>query len=39
VVGKRGRRVSMVPKCVPLYVIAKMIFDETIPGMGEGEVK
>jgi hypothetical protein len=39
VVGKRGRRVSLMQKCVHLYVIAKMISDETIPGMGEGEVK
>jgi hypothetical protein len=39
VVRKRGRRVNMVQKCVHLYVKAKMIPDETIPGIGEGEVK
>jgi hypothetical protein len=39
VVAKRSRRVSMVQKCVYMYVKAKMIPDETIPGMGEGEIK
>jgi hypothetical protein len=29
----------MVQKCVHLYVKAKMIHDETIPGIGDGEVK
>jgi hypothetical protein len=39
VVGKRGRRISMVQKCVHLYVKAKMIPDESIPGMAEGAIK
>jgi hypothetical protein len=38
VVGERGRRVNMVQKCVHLHVKAKMIPDETIPGM-RGERK
>jgi hypothetical protein len=31
--GKGGRRVNIVQKCVHIYVNAKMIPVETIPGM------
>jgi hypothetical protein len=34
VVRKEGRRVNMVQKFVHMYVNAKMITVETIPGMG-----
>jgi hypothetical protein len=37
---KGGRRVSMIPKkCVNMYVNAKMIPVEIIPGMGVGRDK
>jgi hypothetical protein len=36
VVGKRGSGVNMVQKCIHMYVNAKMMPVETIPGMGVG---
>jgi hypothetical protein len=36
VAGKGGRRVNMAQKCVHMYVNAKMIPVETIPGIEEG---
>jgi thiosulfate reductase cytochrome b subunit len=35
VVGKVGRRVNTVQKCVYMYIIAIMIPVETIPGIEE----
>jgi hypothetical protein len=39
VVGKCGRKVYIVQKCVPMYVNAKMIPIETIPGIGGEGIK
>jgi hypothetical protein len=37
VLGKGGRRVNVIQKCVHMYVNAKMIPTETVPGVGEGD--
>jgi hypothetical protein len=38
-VGKESRRVNMVGKCIHIYINAKMIPFETIPGIGGGKNK
>jgi hypothetical protein len=37
--GKGGRRVNTVQKCVYMYVNAKMIPVETVPGIRGGGIK
>jgi hypothetical protein len=37
VIGKEGRKVNMVKKCVHIYVNVKMIPFEAIPGIKSGE--
>jgi hypothetical protein len=34
--GKRGRRMNMVKQCLHMYVNAKMIPVETVPGIRKG---